>query len=67
MYSVSPPQEFATNVIGGGVHGALLFLERGHFTSDHLASIIQIPSGKGQLRRHLAGKMARLFTEDVSQ
>ena len=66
QYYFSYFQDYANNVIGGGVHGALLFLERGRFNSDHLAGIIQIPQSKGQLRRHLAGKMASLFSEDVS-
>ena len=53
-------------MIGGGIHGALLVLERGRFSSEHLANILQIPGSKGQLRRHLTGKLASLFNDEVT-
>ena len=60
-------QDYAKNITGKAVHGALLFLERGHFTADHLAHILKIPMSKSQARKHLATKLASLFTEDLSE
>lgn len=56
-------QVYADNVIATGVHGALLFLERGNFTSEHLANIAQIPT-KSPLRKHLATQLAKLFSNE---
>lgn len=56
---------YAHNVIGRSVHGALLFLERGSFTADQLASILQVPMSKTHHRKLLANKMAALFSEDI--
>ena len=50
-------------MIASGVHGALLFLERGNFTSEHLAYIAQIPT-KSPLRKHLATQLAKLFSNE---
>ena len=61
------PQDYAKNITGKAVHGALLFLERGHFTADHLAHILKIPMSKNYARKHLATKLASLFTEDLSE
>lgn len=61
------PQDYAKNITGKAVHGALLFLERGHFTADHLAHILKIPMSKNHARKHLATKLASLFTEDLSE
>lgn len=61
--------EYASNLLQSGVHGALLFLERGDkgkFTADHLAQILQLPSGKSAARRHLTQQLGRLFREDVN-
>ena len=65
--SLPPSQDYAKNITGKAVHGALLFLERGHFTADHLAHILKIPMSKSQARKHLATKLASLFTEDLSE
>ncbi len=45
--------EYAPNLRGSGVHGALLVLEP-RFTPDLLASLLSIPPAKTLLRRHLA-------------
>ena len=45
--------EYAANVRGSGVHGSLLLLESS-FTSNTLAAILQIPSNRTLLRRHLS-------------
>ena len=63
----SLPQTYAHNVIGRSVHGALLFLERGSFTADQLASILQVPMSKTHHRKLLANKMAALFSEDIDE
>ena len=44
--------EYAPNLRGSGVHGGLLILEP-RFTSDLLASLLNIPPNKTLLRRHL--------------
>ena len=67
IFVLSLLQEYANSVLGSGVHGALLFLERSHFTSEQLANILYISGSKPQLRRHLATELARLFSEDVSE
>ena len=60
-------QAYADSVIASGVHGALLFLERGNFTSEHLANIVHIPP-KSALRKLLASQLAKLFsTEEITR
>merc|ERR1712029_152160 len=44
--------EYAPNLRGSGVHGALLLLEP-RFTADLLATLLSIPTSKTLLRRHL--------------
>lgn len=44
--------EYAPNLRGSGVHGALILLEP-KFTADLLASLLSIPANKTLLRRHL--------------
>lgn len=44
--------EYAPNLRGSGVHGALILLEP-KFTADLLATLLSIPSNKTLLRRHL--------------
>lgn len=58
-------QEYADNVLGTGIHGALLFLERGTFTSQQLASALKISSSKTQLRKKLTSKLIQLFSEEA--
>ncbi len=45
--------EYAPNLRGSGVHGALLALEP-RFTDGLLAALLSIPAGKTLLRRHLS-------------
>ena len=45
--------EYAPNLRGSGVHGALLVHEK-KFTSEILAGILSIPPSKTLLRRHLS-------------
>ena len=45
--------EYAPNLRGSGVHGALLVHET-KFTSEILAGILSIPPSKTLLRRHLS-------------
>jgi hypothetical protein len=56
--------EYAPNLRGSGVHGALLILEP-KFTADLLASILSIPSSKTLLRRHLSIHFASLVGREV--
>lgn len=58
-------QDYADNVSGTGIHGALLFLERGSFTSQQLASALKVPSSKTQLRKKLTSKLIELFAEEA--
>ena len=44
--------EYAPNLRGSGVHGALIVFEP-RFTSDLLAGLLSIPASKTLLRRHL--------------
>merc|ERR1712029_659297 len=44
--------EYAPNLRGSGVHGALMLLEP-RFTADLLATLLSIPTSKTLLRRHL--------------
>ena len=44
--------EYAPNLRGSGVHGALILLEP-KFTADLLATLLSIPASKTLLRRHL--------------
>ena len=60
-------QDYATNLLGSGVHGALLFLERSKFSADHLAQVLQLPGGRSPARRHLSQQLARLFREEASE
>ena len=45
--------EYAPNLRGSGVHGALIVYEP-RFTADLLAGLLSIPSSKTLLRRHLS-------------
>merc|ERR1712080_754880 len=58
--------EYAPNLRGSGVHGALLVLEA-RFTADLLASLLSIPSSKSLLRRHLSIHVKALLGPDVIQ
>ncbi|VDP66108.1 unnamed protein product [Echinostoma caproni] len=56
--------EYAPELCGSGVHGALMVLED-RFTPDLLASILHIPSTKTLVRRHLANKFMELVGEHI--
>ncbi|XP_067935750.1 liprin-beta-2-like isoform X2 [Watersipora subatra] len=56
--------EYAANLRGSGVHGALIVLEP-KFTVEHLASILNIPASKTLLRRHLTAHFINLITKEL--
>ncbi|XP_042206536.1 uncharacterized protein LOC121855582 isoform X4 [Homarus americanus] len=58
--------EYAPNLRGSGVHGALMVYEV-RFTSELLASLLSIPCGKTLLRRHLNTHFKELVGRSVVQ
>ena len=56
--------EYAPNLRGSGVHGALMLLEP-RFTADLLATLLSIPSSKTLLRRHLSIHFKELVGKDT--
>ena len=58
--------EYAPNLRGSGVHGALMVHEP-LFTSDLLAALLSIPSHKTLLRRHLNLHFSELVGKSVMQ
>lgn len=58
--------EYAPNLRGSGVHGALMVYEI-RFTSELLASLLSIPSGKTLLRRHLNTHFKELVGASIVQ
>ncbi|XP_067939386.1 liprin-beta-1-like [Watersipora subatra] len=56
--------EYAANLRGSGVHGALIMLEP-RFTMEHLADILIIPMNKSLIRRHLSGHFINLVGQQV--
>uniref|UniRef100_UPI0035900177 liprin-beta-1-like isoform X2 n=1 Tax=Myxine glutinosa TaxID=7769 RepID=UPI0035900177 len=63
--------EFASSLLGSGIHGGLLVLEP-QFTIETLASLLSIPPSKSLLRRHLStclnmlvGSKAQALKQDV--
>ncbi|KAK7084420.1 Ppfibp2p [Halocaridina rubra] len=58
--------EYAPNLRGSGVHGALMVYEV-RFTSELLASLLSIPCGKTLLRRHLNTHFKELVGLSVVQ
>ncbi|TGZ66753.1 hypothetical protein CRM22_005145 [Opisthorchis felineus] len=58
--------EYARNLDGTGVHGALIMLED-RFNPDLLANILRIPSNKTLVRRHLSSKFVELVGNEVWQ
>ena len=56
--------EYAPNLRGSGVHGALLVLEK-RFTAELLAGVLSIPSSKTLLRKHLSLHIKDLLGPDV--
>lgn len=58
--------EYAPNLRGAGVHGALMLYET-RFNADLLADLLSIPPSKTLLRRHLATHFKELLGRDVIQ
>lgn len=58
--------EYAPNLRGAGVHGALMMYEP-RFTAELLADLLSIPPSKTLLRRHLGTHFKELLGRDVIQ
>ncbi|XP_077142774.1 liprin-beta-2 isoform X5 [Ranitomeya variabilis] len=58
--------EYAPNLRGSGVHGGLIILEP-RFNSDTLAMLLNIPTQKTLLRRHLATNFSLLIGPEAQQ
>lgn len=58
--------EYAPNLRGSGVHGALMMYEV-KFTAELLAELLSIPPSKTLLRRHLATHFKELLGRDIIQ
>ncbi|KAE8606710.1 hypothetical protein XENTR_v10010823 [Xenopus tropicalis] len=58
--------EYAPNLRGSGVHGGLIILEP-RFNSDTLAMLLNIPTQKTLLRRHLATNFNLLIGPEAQQ
>lgn len=58
--------EYAPNLRGAGIHGGLMVLEP-KFTSELLASLLNIPPSKTLLRRHLNTHFKELLSKEIVQ
>ncbi|XP_055537600.1 liprin-beta-1 isoform X4 [Wyeomyia smithii] len=58
--------EYAPNLRGAGVHGALMMYEV-KFTAELMAELLSIPPSKTLLRRHLATHFKELLGRDIIQ
>ena len=58
--------EYAPNLRGAGVHGALMMYEH-RFSAELLADLLSIPPSKSLLRRHLGTHFKELLGRDVIQ
>ncbi|XP_035919883.1 uncharacterized protein LOC118517655 isoform X3 [Anopheles stephensi] len=58
--------EYAPNLRGSGVHGALMIFEV-KFTAELFADLLNIPTSKTLLRRHLATHFKDLLGRDIIQ
>ncbi|XP_058833876.1 uncharacterized protein LOC131691471 isoform X7 [Topomyia yanbarensis] len=58
--------EYAPNLRGAGVHGALMMYEV-KFTAELLAELLSMPPSKTLLRRHLATHFKELLGRDIIQ
>lgn len=63
---VADLSEYAPNLRGAGVHGALMLYEP-RFNADLLADLLSIPPSKTLLRRHLATHFKELLGRDIIQ
>lgn len=61
---VADLSEYAPNLRGAGVHGALMLYEP-RFNAELLADLLSIPPSKTLLRRHLAAHFKDLLGRDV--
>lgn len=55
-----PSQEFAENLLNGGVHGAVMVLDP-TFNTEAMATALGIPGNKHMVRRHLVEEMQTLI------
>lgn len=58
--------EYAPNLRGAGVHGALMVYED-RFTDELLADLLSIPATKSLIRRHLCTHFKDLLGRDIIQ
>uniref|UniRef100_A0A182PZI6 SAM domain-containing protein n=1 Tax=Anopheles farauti TaxID=69004 RepID=A0A182PZI6_9DIPT len=58
--------EYAPNLRGSGVHGALMIFEV-KFTAELFADLLNIPTSKTLLRRHLATHFKELLGREIIQ
>lgn len=58
--------EYAPNLRGSGVHGALIIYEPA-FNADLLATLLSIPSAKTLIRRHINTKFKQLIGNDLTR
>lgn len=56
--------EYASNIRGSGIHGALIILED-RFNASSLASVLNIPQNRSLLRRHLQTKFQELIGPQI--
>jgi hypothetical protein len=56
--------EYAPNLRGSGVHGALIIYEPA-FNADLFATLLSIPAVKTLLRRHISIKFKQLIGNDL--
>lgn len=58
--------EYAPNLRGSGVHGALILYENA-FNADLFATLLSIPASKTLLRRHISSKFKQLIGDHLSK
>ncbi|KAI2798900.1 interacting protein, binding protein [Blomia tropicalis] len=58
--------EYAPNLRGSGVHGALILFENA-FNADLFATLLSIPNTKTLLRRHISAKFKQLIGEELNK
>lgn len=58
--------EYAPNLRGSGVHGALILYENA-FNADLFATLLSIPTNKTLLRRHISAKFRQLIGDELNK
>ena len=58
--------EYAPNLRGSGVHGALILFENA-FNADLFATLLSIPASKTLLRRHISSKFRQLVGDELGK